>query len=147
MNAVSRATLWLAGSGLLLAATACSAPTITAFAITAGPAITLAPGGSAVLNVSATSSSSTAQNAAIVIFNLPGQVSYSPSTPTVATGSQTSITLTASPLAVPSTTQAQVVGVSGLAGSTVYVPVTVVAGGEPAAVAPRAEKTTSAPRE
>ena len=125
MTAVSRATLWLAGSALLLAATACSAPTITAFAITAGPAITLAPGGSAVLNVSASSSSSVAQTAAIVIFNLPPQVSYSPSSPTVATGGQTSITLTASPSAPASTTKAQVVGVSGLAGSTVYVPITV----------------------
>jgi hypothetical protein len=127
MTAVSRASLWLACSGLLIAATACSAPTITAFAITAGPAITIAPGGSAILTVSATTTAGKPQTAGIVIFNLPQQVSYSPGSATVTTGGQTAITITASPIAVPSTTQAQVVGYAGLAGSTVYVPVTVVA--------------------
>ena len=125
MTAVSRATLWLASSCLLLAGTACSAPTITAFSIAASPNVTIAPGGTAILTVSANTSATTPQTAGIVIFNLPPGVSYAPSSPTVATGSQTAITLVAAPNAVASTTQAQVVGYSGLAGSTVYVPITV----------------------
>jgi hypothetical protein len=126
MLTVSRASLWLAGTASLLFATACSAPTITGFTITAGPSpVNIAPGGTSYLTVAATTTNTSPVTVAVVLFNLPTGVSSSPAAPTVTSGSQTTIALTAAANAPAVTNQVQVTGYTGLAASNAYVNVTV----------------------
>ncbi len=126
MLEASRA-LWLAGALSLVTMTGCSAPTINGFNLTAGPStITIVPGGTAALNIASTSTSNAASTATVIIYNLPSGVSYSPASPTIATGTQSTITLTAAPGSPASTRQVQVSGIAGLADSNAFVTVTVV---------------------
>jgi hypothetical protein len=126
MLKVSRASLWLAGSVSLLAASACSTPTINGFNLTAGPAnVNIAPGGISYITVAATATGSAAVNVAVVVYGLPAGVSYSPTAPTIATGSQTNIVLTAAPNAPAGTSVTHVSGYAGLAYSNSEISVTV----------------------
>ena len=64
---------------------------------------------------------------AIVLYNLPEGVSVSPASPTVTTGSQTIIVLSAAPYAPIANNQVQVSGYAGLAYSNADLSVGVVA--------------------
>lgn len=127
MLKATRASLWLAATFPVLALAGCSAPTINGFNLTAGPSnITIAPGGTATIGIASTSTSNAAVTATIIIYNLPSGVSYSPASPTIASGTQSAITLTAAPDSPAATRQVQVSGIAGLADSNAYVTVTVV---------------------
>ncbi len=120
---------WLCSSFALLAVTACSSPTINGFNITAPASISVAQGGVAYLTVSsaATGSSTTPVTSALVLYNLPQGVTYSPAAPTVTTGSQTVIVLSAFQYAPIANNQVQVSGYAQLASSSAIVSVGVVA--------------------
>lgn len=128
MMTVKRAALWFGSSLSMIALTACSAPTINSFTMTAGPSvINIQPGGQAQLTVSAATTGSKAVTAAIVLYYLPTGVTASPASPTVTTGSSTVITLTASPNAPTGvTSNVQVAGIGYLAERDVYLSVGVV---------------------
>ena len=127
MLKASRASLWLAGTLSVLAVAGCSAPTINGFNLTAGPGnITISPGGTATINIASSSTGSAASTATVVLYNLPSGVSFAPSSPTIATGTQSTITLIASPNAPAATSQVSVSAYAGLAYSGAYVTVTVV---------------------
>jgi hypothetical protein len=127
MMTVQRASVTLAGTLLMLALTACSAPTINGFNIVATPStLRLGPGGTTYMNIAATGSGSTPVTAAVIVYNLPEGVTTTPANPTVTTGSSTVITLTAAPNAVVgASTQVQVSGYAGLAYSNSVVTVSV----------------------
>ncbi len=128
MMTVKRAALWLGSSLSMIALTACSAPTINAFTLAAGPAtINIQPGGQAQLVVSATTAATKPITAAIVLYYLPAGVTASPASPTVTTGSSTVITLSAAPNApIGVSSNVQVSGIAYLAERDVYVNVGVV---------------------
>ena len=128
MMTVKRAALWLGSSLSMIALTACSTPTINGFNLTAGPAsISIAPGTQAYLTVSSTATNNAPVTAGIVLYYLPTGVTSVPSAPTVTTGSQSTIILSASPNApIGVTSKVQVTGYANLAQSTQYVNVTVV---------------------
>ncbi len=127
MLKASRASLWLTGAATVLAMAGCSAPTINGFNLTAGPGnITITPGGTATISIASSSTSSSKSTATVVLYGLPQGVSFSPSAPTIDTGTQSAITLTAAPGAPAATSKVQVSAYAGLAYSGTYVTVTVV---------------------
>ena len=126
MLPVSRAMLWLTCSTGILAVTACSGPTINGFTLSSGnTAASLGPGDTTYVSVASTSANKTPVTAAIVVYNLPQGVSVSPASPTLASGSQITLTLNAAPNAPAATSRVQISGYAGLASSDVYVNVTV----------------------
>jgi hypothetical protein len=128
MMTVRRAALWLGGTLSLLAMTACSSVTIHGFNLTAGPAsISIAQGGTSYLTVAAAASGSTPVTAAVVLYNLPPGITVAPASPTVTTGSQTVISLTASESTPIAANQVQVSAYAGLAYSDAVVSVAVIA--------------------
>ena len=128
MITVQRAALWLGSSLSMIALTACSQPTISGFNLSALPAsINIQPGSQARFTVAATATSSAAVTAAIVLYYLPSGVTATPATPSVTTGSNLTIVLTAAPDApIGITSKVQVTGYADLASSTQYVNVNVV---------------------
>ncbi len=128
MTTVKRAALWFGSSFSMIAMTACSAPTVDSFSMTAGPAeIRVQPGGQARLIVSATTTASKPSTAAIVLYYLPAGVTASPASPTVTTGSSTTITLSAAPGApIGVISNVQVSGITYLAEKDSYINVGVV---------------------
>jgi hypothetical protein len=123
-HALIWSTLALAATGV----TACSAPSIAGFKIAVPASISVTPGESSALTVSATATSKTAVTAALVIYYLPAGVTANPAAPTVATGDSTTITLIAAPDAkVGLSSNVQITGYAGLASSTAFVKVNVVA--------------------
>ncbi len=127
MMNVTRAAILISSTVSLLAVTACSAPTINGFTLTVAPvSISVPEGGSALLTVAATASGSSPVTAAVVLYNLPSNVTISPASPTVTTGSQTVITLSASEGVPNVTNQVQVSGYAGLAYSGAVISVSTV---------------------
>jgi uncharacterized membrane protein len=127
MLTVSRASLWLAGTASLLLATACSGPTINGFTISAGPqTVNIAPGGTSTVTVAATTTASSPVSAALVVYNLPGEVSSSPVSPTITTGGSTTVILTAAPNAPAQSNDVQITAYAGLSSASAHITVTVV---------------------
>jgi hypothetical protein len=129
MKTVRRAALWLGSTVSLFAVTACSPVTIHGFTLTAAPASVSVPqGGTSYLSVASVATSNAPVTAAIVLYNLPPGVTASPASPTVTTGSQTTIALTAVEGAPIVTSQVSVAGYAGLAYGGSAVSVSIVAG-------------------
>ncbi len=127
MRNVRRTAAWIGSTFCLLAVTACSSPTINGFTLTAAPvSVSVPEGGSAFLTVAATATGNGPVTAAIVLYNLPSGITASPASPTVTTGAQTVITLTAAENAPIVTNQVGVTGYAGLASGGSVISVAVV---------------------
>jgi hypothetical protein len=112
----------------MLSMTACSSPAIGGFSLTAAPTtVTITQGSTSYLTIASTGTGTQPVTSAVVLYNLPVGVTASPNAPTVTTGSQTVIALTADAASPVVNNQVQITGYAGLAANSVMVNIGVVA--------------------